>query len=184
MGAACALQRSYRYACERLSLPVAPMSLVGHSAGAQFAHRFAMAFPERVRALAIASAGWYTMPDPGCGYPFGAGPSLELPRGMGRLEQFLRLPILVLVGERDVERDSSLRTSPFLDRQQGVDRVDRARGWVRAVNSAASAQGLPPPAALELMPGCAHSLRDCITRGNLPSRVAQFLEGNTPLCRD
>jgi poly(3-hydroxybutyrate) depolymerase len=37
--------------------------LFGFSGGAQFAHRFTMAYPERVARLVTGSAGWYTFPD-------------------------------------------------------------------------------------------------------------------------
>lgn len=38
--------------------------LTGFSGGAQFAHRYAFAFPHRVAALALAAADWYTFPRP------------------------------------------------------------------------------------------------------------------------
>lgn len=47
--------------------------LFGFSGGAQFAHRFMMLHPERVAAVAIAAAGWYTLPAPSLQYPYGIG---------------------------------------------------------------------------------------------------------------
>ena len=42
--------------------------LFGYSGGAQFAHRYMMAYPERVASIALGAAGWYTFPDPNCAY--------------------------------------------------------------------------------------------------------------------
>jgi pimeloyl-ACP methyl ester carboxylesterase len=38
--------------------------LSGHSGGAQFVQRYALAHPERVAASVLSSAGWYTFPNP------------------------------------------------------------------------------------------------------------------------
>jgi pimeloyl-ACP methyl ester carboxylesterase len=43
--------------------------LFGYSGGAQFAHRYALAYPERVAAAVVASPGWYTFPDEKRMYP-------------------------------------------------------------------------------------------------------------------
>ncbi|HLF26768.1 MAG TPA: hypothetical protein VJG32_10555 [Anaerolineae bacterium] len=65
------------------SYPVpARIILSGFSGGAQFAHRFAFAHPERVQAVAVHSAGSYDEPKPGAAY----------------------IPFLVTVGLDDVER--------------------------------------------------------------------------------
>ena len=45
------------------------ISMFGFSGGGQFAHRYAMAYPDRVRQLVIGAAGWYTYPDDSRKYP-------------------------------------------------------------------------------------------------------------------
>ena len=50
----------------------ARFDLFGFSAGAQFAHRFAMLHAERVHHLNVSSAGWYTFPD-NTAFPYGIG---------------------------------------------------------------------------------------------------------------
>src|SRR5262249_36145694 len=45
--------------------------LLGFSRGAQLAHRFALAYPERTRAVAAVSAGTYTFPGKTFAFPYG-----------------------------------------------------------------------------------------------------------------
>ncbi len=45
--------------------------LYGYSGGGQFAHRYTMAHPEKVAAVVVGAAGWYTFPDPRLKYPYG-----------------------------------------------------------------------------------------------------------------
>ena len=107
--------------------------LFGFSAGAQFAHRFAMLHPERLLRLTVAAAGWYTFPD-AHPYPLGLGPG---PSGndrlaatmRARLGHFLQLPIDICVGTRDDRRDRNTRRGACIDGQQGLHRVERAQRW-------------------------------------------------------
>lgn len=109
--------------------------LFGFSGGAQFAHRYAMLNPHRIRSLHVASAGWYTLPDPDLGWPYGLG-RRRLVRPMIRnLPLFRRLPIHVYVGSNDTGRDPALRQNRHVDRLQGRTRVDRARTWAAAVGA-------------------------------------------------
>ena len=50
-----------------------PFYLFGFSGGAQFAHRYVLAHPDRVAAAGIGAAGWYTFPDSATPYPYGLG---------------------------------------------------------------------------------------------------------------
>lgn len=149
-------------------------NLLGFSGGGQFVHRFAMARPERVRAFAVSSAGWYTFPNEAARYPLGvAGPSAP---GLD-LSAFLKLPMLVMVGSADRNRDATLRQGRKIDALQGADRVERAKRWTAAVNDAARVRGLAPPAAFIELPGAAHSFADC-ARSGLVGRAAEFLFRN------
>lgn len=146
-------------------------NLFGFSGGGQFVHRFAMARPGRVNAFAIASAGWYTLPTEIARYPLGvSGPSSP----DVDISAFLKLPMLVMVGSADRDRDATLRQGRKIDAQQGADRVERAKRWAAAVNDAAHFRGLPPPAAYAELPGATHSFADCV-RSGLVSRAAEFL---------
>ena len=138
----------------RKSLGVATdfVDFVGFAGGAQFIHRYAMLAPARVLRLVVVSAGWYTYLDRNCRFPHGSGPSAESGGLPIHGDTFLRLPIRVIVGERDIERDDSLRTSKRLDRWQGPHRLERARRWVADLEKEAHTRGITPRVTLEVLP--------------------------------
>jgi pimeloyl-ACP methyl ester carboxylesterase len=99
--------------------------LWGHSAGGQFAHRFPLFRPRaKLRAVIVAGCGWFTLPDPEVDFPYGARhPALGLSRR--RLLAWTRLPLVMMRGTRDVERDPHLRMTAEAE-AQGADRFERA----------------------------------------------------------
>lgn len=142
--------------------------LCGFSGGAQFAHRFTMAYPERVRSAVIAAAGWYTMPAPDLPFPLGIGTSPRSPGLTFDPARFLRAPFQVLVGPRDVSRDWALRKTPQLDELQGLTRVERGRRWAGAMQDAARAIGIEAPdIRFDLLPGGRHSFAKAMRRWGL-----------------
>ena len=120
-----------------------PLHLFGFSGGAQFVHRYTMAHPHRVARAVIASAGWYTFPDARKRYPYGIRASRDLPDVRFDPEEFLQVPMTVIVGDRDIT-DEDLRRTKRVNRQQGGTRLDRARNWVDAMHGAARAYHLDP----------------------------------------
>jgi len=88
---------------------------------------------------------------------------------------FLHLPILVMVGARDLERDAGLRRNPQVDRRQGLTRVERAARWATALRAAAVELGIEPQVAFRQLPACGHSFADCVARGGLVGRTARWL---------
>lgn len=149
--------------------------LFGYSAGAQFAHRFAMAHPQHVAALGLGAPGWYTWPDAALPYPLGwAGmaPSLGLPAL--DTTAFLALPKRVWVGARDNGPDAALRSSPALDRLQGAHRLERAQRWAQAVTAAAQWQQLNQPVQVHTLPRAGHDFAECNRRGGLAQQVVDF----------
>jgi hypothetical protein len=99
-----------------------------------------------------------------------------MPNGLLGLAAFLALPVRVLVGDEDVDRDVHLKISGALDALQGPHRLERARRWVDALHAAAEARGLRGNATLELLPGTGHSARAAIERGGLVTRTLRFLD--------
>ncbi|HKQ56666.1 MAG TPA: hypothetical protein VJY35_02250 [Candidatus Eisenbacteria bacterium] len=153
--------------------------LFGFSGGAQFAHRYTLAHPERIMRAAIGAAGWYTFPDSRVRYPFGIKPSREARDLRFEPDRFLRVPITVLVGDQDIG-DVHLRRGSAIDRQQGITRLERAQNWVAAMRRAAEQRDLPPLVTCERVPGIEHSFKQFMEEGGLGERVFAAMFGPQP----
>ena len=170
-----ALFATLREVAEATGVEIDRFDLFGFSGGAQFAHRFALLHPERVARLAVSSAGWYTLPDPAEAYPYGlaSGPRAGQ-RFRPKLEAFLEIPTLVLVGERDIERDSALRKEQRVDQRQGLTRVERAARWSQALRRAATRAGVAAEIRFRSLPNCGHDFEDCVRDGGLVEQVMEW----------
>ena len=104
--------------------------LFGYSGGGQFAHRYAMFYPQFVLAVTVGAPGWYTFPEVQVRYPRGLRLPLRDDLPPPSPAAFSRVPMAVFVGQRDYQRDAALKTSPRLDLQQGLtaSKEDDA-GW-------------------------------------------------------
>lgn len=149
--------------------------LFGHSGGAQFVHRFAMAYPESVSKYAISAAGWYTMPYESHDYPVGIRGAVGLPGVTFEPARFLRVPACVIVGDKDRRRTSSLKQNPTIDALQGRHRRSRAESWILAMTAAARSRGLRTRYDLEILPNVAHGFGALVSRGHLVERVSGCL---------
>ena len=158
----------------RTGCKASSFSLFGFSGGAQFAHRYVLAHPHRIARAVVVGSGWYTFPNPRARYPYGIRRSPELPGVRFDPEEFLRVPITVMVGERDTET-SAVRSTPRVNRQQGTTRVERATRWVQAMRDAAEAHGLEPLVTLETIPDGEHDFGSLIKSGKLGERAFAHL---------
>jgi pimeloyl-ACP methyl ester carboxylesterase len=128
--------------------------LYGHSAGAQFVHRYLMFVPEaRVGQAIAANAGWYTMPDTGVEFPYGLGASgvseSDLRRALGRR-------LTVLLGTDDTEpQHPNLRRGPEA-MAQGEHRLDRGKAFLKAAEATAADMKIPLGWRLRLVDGVGH----------------------------
>lgn len=150
--------------------------LLGHSGGAQFAHRYAMAHPHRVDRTVLVASGWYTFPDTAHRFPHGIRSSRHLPGVAFNPEEYLRIPTLLLVGSNDTNT-TRLRSSTRIDEVQGPHRVERARRWTAAMNAQAAAHGIAPPVELLELDGAGHSFRELCDDYALAERAFLFLFG-------
>ncbi len=167
-------------AAERLtSADASKVLLFGYSGGAQFAHRFAMANPNRVVSAVLAAAGWYTFPIASVPYPYG------LETGSSELtfdaESILRVRYHVMVGELDTERDGSLRQSKRLDRMQGSTRVERALNWTAAMNGLANEVQQDACVSLLALPSVGHSFVESVEKAALPQLVFERFAADSGL---
>lgn len=114
--------------------------LYGHSAGAQFVHRFLYAVPDaRVEQAFAANAGWYTTPRHDRRFPYGlAGSGITDPM----LKRALTRPLTILLGREDTETGSNLRSTPEAA-EQGANRLERGRSFYASADRAAGELGIP-----------------------------------------
>ena len=127
--------------------------LFGHSAGAQFVHRFAC-FEDTARfSLAIAAnAGWYTFPDPTTNWPYGVK---GVEAGCDRAK-WVQKPLLILLGGADNDPQAEfLRRTPEAD-AQGLHRFARGHSFLAAGRGAAQEETVGFGWSLEVVPGVAH----------------------------
>lgn len=148
--------------------------LFGYSGGAQFVHRFVLFHPQRAHSMHIASAGWYTFPDPQRPYPYG----IADPPAAGEIDlaKYLSVERHLFIGAKDTGRGDNLRASRRLDAQQGTHRLERACRWYAAMQAASRAHGVyPPRETFEIIPGAGHSFAYSARRRSLPERVMSLV---------
>lgn len=104
-------------------------ALYGHSAGAQFVHRYvALANAPRMESAVAANSGWYTMPSD-VPFPYGWGGDAA---GLVSPARAFQRPLTILLGTEDIDRnDPNLRKNEQADRQ-GLTRFDRGHGFLAA----------------------------------------------------
>lgn len=115
--------------------------LFGHSAGSQFVHRMVQFKTGARIALAVtANAGSYTMPTFDTEFPYGLAKS-EMTDS--RLKSAFGVPMLVLLGERDVDpNDKYLPKNPE-SMAQGPFRLARGNNFFRTAETEAKRLNVP-----------------------------------------
>jgi len=127
-----------------LGLADEAFDLWGHSAGAQFVHRFALFRPAApVRRIVAAGAGWSTTPDLELDFPYGLRHE-QLGFDRLALERWTRRDIVLLRGEREVRRDEHLR------RDRGAEAQGPTR-WHRAAHMIQRARASDPATRWRLL---------------------------------
>lgn len=130
-------------------------AMFGHSAGAQFVHRFMLFMPgDRVEAAVSANAGWYTLPTADQPFPWGlAGAGV----GQADIKAWLGKPLVVLLGEDDTNpNQDSLNRDPEV-MPQGPHRLARGYNFFETGRREAGRLGAPFAWRLQTVPDVAHS---------------------------
>ncbi len=128
--------------------------LFGHSAGAQFVHRFVLLDAGRKMARAIsANSGSYTWPLGPNRWPFGVA---DLPADLWQPEKALGAPMLIMQGTADNDPDY-----PSLPRQpeamaQGPHRLARGKAFFAAAQEAAKQANVRFGWSCALVPDVGH----------------------------
>ncbi len=142
---------------KRFSMSTEHYSLYGHSAGAQFVHRFIFHVPDaRVSQIVSANAGWYMMPDYEQAYPYGLSGSAV---SREKLRAALQLPVTILLGEQDNDpQHTNLRRTPEA-MAQGDFRLARGHSFFDAARVYSQQLSVPFNWRLVTVPEADHDNR-------------------------
>lgn len=155
-------------------------SIYGHSAGAQFVHRFVMlAHPVRLDHAVAANAGWYTWFDPDRAFPQG----MKLHRqGFALDRSGFSERLTILLGTEDIESDDRNLRDDVWTREQGQNRLERGRAFFAHARETAGARAPAFRWRLQYAPGVAHENRkmtlyagDILFRKDAPEKRPEIL---------
>jgi hypothetical protein len=143
--------------------------LFGHSAGAQFVHRFAMlGLGKRMASAISANAGSYMLPTTQVHWPFGVDGA---PGGKFDFARALASPMIVLLGDADVDPNhSSLPHQPEAD-AQGPHRFARGQKFYADARAAAAKADVKFAWSCAIAPGVAHE------NGKMAAFAARLITG-------
>jgi poly(3-hydroxybutyrate) depolymerase len=133
--------------------------IFGHSAGAQFLHRFLYFVPENRSTVAVAAnAGWYTLPEWRDDKVKFRWPHSLAGAKVGEKEarQALSRRLLVLLGEGDTDPNASDLDKTPGSMAQGANRVERGALFIANATALAGELGVPFRWELAHIPGTAH----------------------------
>lgn len=153
--------------------------IFGFSGGAQFAHRFVCAHPARVRSATLAAAGWYSDPTSRRRFPIGMGNTRRLADLNFAGDALAAIPILILAGENDTERDAALRCNARLDSSQGKNRLERARWFYKQLVGAQSSHSSEHQ--LTVLKNTGHDFAQAVLNGRLDRMLFEFCNNADPM---
>lgn len=115
--------------------------IIGHSAGAQFAHRLVMFTPNASSdKIVVSAAGWYTVPNFTIDFPYGFQESIL---ENSTLNTLFSKEVYIQVGELDNNpNDGGLRRNNFAD-AQGINRFQRAYHFYNEAKELAAENNIP-----------------------------------------
>lgn len=144
------------------------INLYGHSAGGQFASRYVVRHPQRIRAAVISAAGTFAYPDPDVRWTNGMAPLARpirwsddeplrdiaiTPDPDGWLAA-AQLPITVVVGEQDIAECKPIAG------HRGNTHVARARSWVADMRELARKHGKRSGVRVVCVRGVGHNSKE------------------------
>ncbi len=127
--------------------------MYGHSAGAQFAHRFAMVHPDRIVKGVASCAGNYTFPDTAVRYPYGTGHRPQTKDMKLDLDAFVQMDFAIIVGRLDTDPNNMGAANC----NQGANRLARARNFYLAMKTYAQDRKLPFKLKFAIISNAGHS---------------------------
>jgi len=130
-------------------------NIYGHSAGAQFVHRYLLFSDEpKVNRAIAANAGWYTFLD-GSNFPYGINkPPIEF--SSQNVINFLNMDLHILIGSADTDITSSVNQSEGAN-NQGLNRFQRANNFFKYTTKIVEENELNYNWSFLVVDGVAHS---------------------------
>ena len=129
--------------------------LYGHSAGAQFVHRYLLLTPETKATMIIsANAGWYTMPDREASFPYGLKGIQMTDESLAKA--FAR-PVVILLGDQDTDPNHDQLRRNAQSNKQGAHRVARGHRFYEISKAKAAELGVPVNWKIGMVPGVGHT---------------------------
>lgn len=145
----------FLYFKELVSSSQTQYNLYGHSAGAQFVHRFVLFHQSPYLNKAVAAnAGTYTFPTDEAKYQFGYSNIGGMVQW--NIAQVLSKDLTLLIGEDDTERDSNLNVTEEAD-EQGLNRKERGLNFYQKWSAVAKSLGIDYIWQLKSVEGVSHS---------------------------
>jgi pimeloyl-ACP methyl ester carboxylesterase len=156
--------------------PDFPLLFYGHSAGAQFSHRYLLAHPQGTIGAVFSAPGYWTLFTKEETFPYGLAAHQNTPPGLVlQPRAFLSIPSLVISGVGDVLRTANLNQSEAADRQ-GRHRVERAQTWVDSVREYCRIWGLPQKVEHFIAPQAGHNDLRSKTLGEIRAFFRRVLD--------
>ena len=124
----------------KFSLSTSKYMMFGHSAGAQFTHRYMLlSNDKRISMAVIANAGWYTFLN-GNSFPYGIKNS-PIDISSDHIKWFMSNKTTLLIGNNDINL-KSVNSSKGAQRQ-GITRVDRAESYFNSLINISDNNNIP-----------------------------------------
>lgn len=131
--------------------------LYGHSAGAQFVHRFMLFMDDTDVIHAVsANSGWYTVTDESVAFPYGLG-SGPTAADDDIIERMVASPLTTLLGSDDDDPDASGLRQDRESMRQGPTRLDRGFHFFRQGQRWADDHGVMLGWEIDVVGGAGHS---------------------------
>lgn len=130
-------------------------NLYGHSAGAQFVHRFVLFLPDaRLEKAVAANAGWYTMPVFQTAFPYGV---LDTNLNSMLLGRAFSKNLIVMLGSADTDSNHKFLNKSPQAILQGRNRLERGQNFFNSARATAVKLGTQFNWKLIIVDGAGHS---------------------------
>ena len=137
----------------KYSLDTNKYKMFGHSAGAQFTHRYMLLSDDRrISNAVIANAGWYTFLN-GENFPYGIK-STPIDISNDHIKWFMSNKASLLIGNNDTKLNNVNSSKGAM--RQGVTRVDRANTYFKSLVNIADTNNIPLRWSFKVIDGVSH----------------------------